>query len=117
MDKIYLAIPYSKVDKELSFEIANRIAAMLMCEGKNVFSPISMSHCMAKNNRLPGDWEFWEKFDTEFIWWCDYLIVIMMDGWKESTGVIAEIKIAETLNKPVYYFDVHGNYIKPKTNN
>ena len=110
MDKIYLAIPYSKVDKELSFGTANKIAAMLISEGKCVFSPISMNHSLAKFNKLPGDWEFWEKFDTEYILWCDYLIVIMMDGWKDSTGVMAEIKIAETLNKPVYYFDIHGNF-------
>ena len=112
MDKIYLAIPYSKVGKELSYSIANKIASMLISEGKCVFSPISMTHGMAKNNSLPGDWQFWSKFDSEFIYFCDYMIVVMLDGWKESTGVIAEIEVALELGKTVYYFDINGNFIK-----
>lgn len=101
MKKIYVAIPYSSIDHELSFDTANRKAAELMREGHIVFSPISHSHMIAKNYDLPGDWEFWSKIDTEFIKWCDTVYVICIDGWDRSRGVKAEIELANILGKEV----------------
>ncbi len=35
--------------------------------------------------------------------WCDKVYVFMQDGWKESVGLNAEIKIAKELGKPIIY--------------
>lgn len=101
--KIYLAIPYSNIDHELSFETANREAAELMKQGHIVFSPISHSHMIAKNHDLPGNWDFWRRIDVEFINWCECMGVVCLDGWKESRGVQEEIRIAREQEKPVFY--------------
>jgi len=106
--KIYLAIPYSGIEK-ISFEIANKIAGILMSEGHIVYSPISHSHSIAEVCDLPKDWAFWEKTDTSFIEWCDNLCVVHIHGLVESSkqliskskGVTAEIAIAKKLGKGI----------------
>src|SRR3989304_3159681 len=96
--KIYLAIPYSGIEKE-SFVIANKVSAILMKQGFIVFSPISHSHPMSIQEGTPGNWEYWEKFDRSFIEWADKVIVVVMgkEGYRlidKSTGVKAELGIA-----------------------
>ena len=100
MKKIYLAIPYSG-NENSSFIKANRAAGKLLMDGNIVFSPISMSHPIASQCDLPGDWAFWKKFDEAFIEWCDEMHVICLDGWEKSKGVCAEMKIATRLEKPI----------------
>ena len=70
-----------------------------------VFSPISHTHPIAAAGNLPVGWEFWKQYDLTFIEWCDELYVLMADGWRESTGVTAEIKLAKELGKPVRYLE------------
>lgn len=101
--KIYLAIPYSDVNKEESFRLANEHAARLMNEGYIVFSPISHSHSIAIQNDIPGTWEFWKEQDEAFIKWCDCMIIVCMEGWEKSKGVKAEFNVATDMKKPVFY--------------
>lgn len=72
---------------------------------------VDLHHARFKNptalwNDIKGDWTYWERFDTAFIRACSKLVVAKMDGWKESVGVQAEIKIAESLGLPVEYLEV-----------
>ncbi len=103
MKRIYLSIPYTKIDRDESFIIANRTAAILINQGHLVFSPISMTHEMLKDNNLPVEWDFWKQLDESFIEWADEIYVCILDGWKESTGVQAEIDIAKRLDKKIRY--------------
>lgn len=108
MKKIYLAIPYTHEDeavREFRFELANKITAKLINEGNIVYSPISSSHPLVKYG-LPGHWDYWKEFDEFFIGVCDELHVVKASGWWKSTGVQAEIKIAEALGKPIHWIDV-----------
>jgi len=100
--KIYLAIPYAGTEEE-SFILANKIAAKLMLEGHIVYSPISHSHPIAKQEGLPTGWEFWEKIDASFIQWCDEIRVITKHNWYKSKGVNAELILARTMGKTVRY--------------
>ena len=109
--KIYLALPYSGLEDE-SFKVANKVAAYLMSKGYIVFSPISHSHCIAIENDLPGDFEFWKALDESFIEWCDMLIIVIIENdgvnrIKQSTGVQAEIKMAMREGKEIMY--LHEN--------
>ncbi len=84
---IYLASPYSHpevVVRQQRFHEACRAVATLLA------------------SRLT-DWPFWEQFDRDHLVRCDELIVLMLDGWRESVGVAAEIRIAGELGKPVRY--------------
>lgn len=103
---IYLASPYSDPDpavRQQRFETVCFVAANLMRKGTHVYSPIAHTHPIAIKGDLPKDWKFWEAFDRKMIRACEAVWVVMMDGWRESKGVAAEIKIAEELGLPVKY--------------
>lgn len=94
----YLGIPYSDDDEsvmDFRAEISDAICADLMKQGKIIFAPISSAHHIAKKYGLPRDWAFWHKFDEEFVRVCKKMNVITLDGWKESTGLQAEIELAK----------------------
>ena len=85
---------------------ANGLAWQLMLEGNVVFSPISHTHPIALAVELPRDWEFWKAQDISFLKWCDELHVLKQDGWEESVGVQAEIRLASEMHKPIVYIEV-----------
>ena len=106
---IYLASPYSHpvaAVREARFKAACRAAARLMQDGEVVFSPIAHSHPIAAFG-LPVDWLFWERFDGGQLVHADEIAVLMLDGWRESRGVQAEIRLATDLGKPVRYLAPH----------
>ena len=116
---IYLALPYMHENKfimEFRAMVSDVIAADLMRRGYNVFAPISMCHHLSVKYDLPGDWEYWEKMDEEFISVCGKLLVITLKGWKESVGVNAEIKLAEKYGLPIDYIDPEPYISFPKEN-
>lgn len=110
--KVYLATPYSHDNpavRELRFMKINEVAAGLMSKGVHVYSPISHTHPIAEAGDLPKGWDFWEQYDRHFIEWCDEVHVYCADGWEDSKGVNAEIKIACELGKPIRLILVRDN--------
>lgn len=110
MSIVYLATPYSHPDRGIRvmrFEHVNRVAAKLMRDGMHIFSPISHTHPIAEAGDLPKGWEFWAEYDRRILAVCERVIVLMQDGWKESKGVAAELKIAEELGLPVEYLNAY----------
>ena len=107
----YIAVPYTHKDLtivESRFEMVTRFTAKLMSEGKFVFSPISHTHPVVEEGLKIGlllsrGWDYWERYDRAMISRCTKLIVLMLDGWKESVGVTGEIKIAKELGIPIEY--------------
>ena len=113
MKVAYLSVPYSSDNeqvREYRFRAVNKAVAKLFLENKFVFSPISHSHPIAEQEKMPTDFKFWGQYNYVMIRKCDELYVLMLDGWKESIGVQQEIQIAETLGKPIQY--IAENYIK-----
>lgn len=105
---IYLASPYSHPDpliREQRFREACRHAAFMMRRGSVVFSPIAHTHPIAVQNSLPTGWDFWRKVDTAILIRADSLVVLMLDGWKESKGVEAEIRFAKSMGIPTSYME------------
>ena len=101
----YLASPYSHKDwkiKKQRAEAVTKAAVDLLHQGVYCFAPIAYNEPWEKFD-LPGDWQFWEKFDKAFIDKMDGVIVLQLDGWEQSVGVAAEIQYAKSVNKPVYY--------------
>jgi hypothetical protein len=109
----YLAGPYSykhedpeevKRVQEERFLAETQAAAWLMnTYDWNVFSPITHSHPLHIHSKMRGDWEFWKRIDTEFLQLCCRIVVLGIDGWRESTGVTAELKIAKEFGIPRYF--------------
>lgn len=105
--KIYLAIPYSGMEEE-SYKTANEVTVQLIHEGHIVFSPITHSHALSVEHKLPTNWEFWIEQDEAFVKWADvvYIVVLKEEGMKRidnSVGVQGEILIAQQNNIPVKY--------------
>lgn len=102
---IYLASPYSHPDeaiREERFRAVCKVAAKFMKHGHLIFSPIAHTHPIAQHG-LPKGWEYWKKYDTEFIRMCEELWVLMLEGWSRSCGVKAEIALAVEMEKPLRY--------------
>jgi hypothetical protein len=111
MKLIYLCSPYTHPDpavRQARFEAVLDAQAKLMREGNAVYSPIGSCHPVQVRHDLPCEWEYWKEFDELIISRSDELHVLMLDGWKESVGVTAEIFIAEKMGKPVHYVEVSG---------
>lgn len=113
---IYLASPYTNSDPnvvEYRVKTVCEVSAKLMCAGHIIFSPIAHTHPIAIAGDLPTNWEFWEKFDRDFIKFSDELWVAKMEGWEKSKGVTAEIKIALELGKQIRFLDVETLDVDP----
>ena len=79
-----------------------------MARGEVVFSPISHTHPIAEQCELPKGWEYWNKYDRAMLSQCVKVYVLTIDGWMESVGVAAELKIANELGLPVEYITEDG---------
>lgn len=104
---MYLASPYTHPDKSVKhdrFAAACSATAALMGKGQMVFSPIAHSHPLTAHG-APSDWLFWKDFDRLILEACGVLGVLMLDGWKESVGVTAEIALAKSLDMPINYLN------------
>lgn len=106
--KLYLGIPFSHKDEavmEWRYAQANEMAGILMCLGYVVFSPVSHSNPIART--MPPEawiWRIWKEQDFPWLECCDILFVFCLPGWKESTGLQAEIMEAKRLKMEVFYY-------------
>lgn len=94
----YLAGPYSHPERAVRvarFNALNAAAARLMGAGEHVYSPISHTHPIAEAGALPLGWDFWEQYDRIYLGIAKRVVVLTLDGWRESKGVTAEIAIAQ----------------------
>lgn len=106
MTLVYLASPYSHPDADKRherFRLACQASVELIRDGFHVFSPIAHTHPIALEGELPLEWDYWEAYDQRMIAACDELHVLRLEGWKESKGIAAEIKIAERMGKPIVH--------------
>ena len=102
---IYLASPYTHSEpgvREARFEAACLATAELVRAGHVVFSPIVHGHPLVRFD-LPIEWEYWERIDGEHLRHCDEVVVLMLEGWRESRGVQAEIDLAIEMDLPIRY--------------
>jgi hypothetical protein len=109
MSFTYLASPYSHPDAEVRihrFMGACRAAAYLMRQGEAVFCPIAHSHPIEYHCfEQPENGEFWKAQDLPLLRAASKLVVLMLDGWLQSSGIRWEIAEAERLGLPVEYLD------------
>src|SRR5882762_760617 len=112
MKLIYLASPYSHPDesvRESRFIAVCKATGEMMSHGLMILSPIAHTHPVAMHSALPLHFEFYAAYDELLISRCDELHVLMLDGWKESVGVTAELALAEKLNRPVRFIQYPMN--------
>ena len=104
---IYLASPYSHDDPAIQqqrYEAACEATAHLIKQGYPVISPIVHSHVLHAEYGCGGDWDTWSRIDHDIIKASDEVWVLMLDGWRESRGVKAEMDYAHEIGVPVAKF-------------
>lgn len=102
----YIGSPYSKYPGGLqeAFRIACAETARFMAAGVPVFCPIAHSHSVAQHGDLPKkDHDFWMSVDKPMVDAAIGLIVLTMEGWRESEGLQQEIKWFKEARKPIRY--------------
>ena len=110
MKLIYLASPYSHssttVEKWRYGEITRVAAKLHKTHIHSFILPITQSHELkAWEPKLGGSFAKWRDRDLFFISKSDEVWVVMMEGWKESVGVTAEIDYAIKKDIPVKYLN------------
>ncbi len=115
MSFVYLASPYTPkgVDcaakratiRESRYLAACRAASYLMRSGKVVFAPIPHSHGIDLCFDAAESGEFWKRQDEPYLELCAEMVVLMLPGWEQSTGVAHEIQRARERGIPIAYME------------
>ena len=108
MNIAYLATPYTHHDPkvmEARYLAVTEAAAYFFTSGQPVFSPITHTHPIkvaGGGQMLTSLFSEWAEYDYAMIrLLCSHVLVLTIDGWRESVGVQAEIKYATRLGKEV----------------
>ena len=103
---IYLGSPYSLYagGHQAAADAAAQAAASLMRRGYVVYSPIVHGHALAAHS-LPLDWAFWKRQCGPLLVRASGLVVLMLDGWRDSVGLTWEIDVARKAGKPVWFME------------
>lgn len=107
----YLAAPFSDPDpciQQFRFREVSRCTAFLMHRGLCVFSPVTHSAHLLHFG-CPNTWSFWRKQDEAVLERASELLILTLDGWRNSVGVNAEIAIAQELGIPIHGVIQHGH--------
>lgn len=96
---VYLATPYSHPDPAVvrsRLEAVHRLAALIELRGVlHVTSGIYNHLLLPHPPNTPTDYEFWGSFSITLLKRCDWMVVFMQPGWRESVGVRDEISFAQ----------------------
>lgn len=96
---IYLAAPFSHPDvtvRAARVEAATQAAAQLWDRGITVYSPITHGACIEAYLKGERSHDWWMRHCWPFLRRSDYMIVLDIEGWRESVGVTAEIKFCHS---------------------
>jgi hypothetical protein len=110
MSYYYISNPYngSEEEKEERAKVAARICGFLLKRGIHAWSPIVHNHAMMKTFNhftLEERRNFILDFDFSLLRAACGMIVLELEGWKQSYGVNAEIKLCQQLGIPIKYLN------------
>ncbi len=104
----YVATPYSKYPggMEEAFKQACIAAAEMLRLQIPLFCPIAHTHSIAMEGKLErANHDFWLPADQPMIDAAGGIIVVEMENWQESVGVLYEIKEFKEAGKPVRFLE------------
>lgn len=110
MSYFYISNPYNGTDaqREERAQIAAKVCGLLLKKDIHAWSPIVHNHAMMKTFNQFTLEERQTKildFDFSLLKASKGMIVLKIDGWKESFGVKAEIELCQQLSIPIKYLD------------
>lgn len=104
---IYIASPYYSPDSGITQRRMEKIYEIMgeyIKRGEHVISPLSMHEVVIRHN-LDGTYAYWGKYCLNILNRCDKMVVLCMDGWKESKGLADEIRFCTENNIPIEYLE------------
>lgn len=102
---IYISAPYSHPDKSVIEKRMGSVYkhfAALMMQGHVPVTPL-MAHEVVMRHPVPSDSAFWENYSLTLLSRCNKMVVLMIDGWEDSSGVSYEIDYCKKNNIPIEY--------------
>lgn len=110
MSYFYISNPYNGTEeqKEHRAQVAARVCALLLKRGVFAWSPIVHNHAMMK---VFSDFTLDERrammlpYDFSLLRQSKGMIVLTIEGWRESFGVKAELELCQELAIPVQYLN------------
>ena len=106
----YLASPFSDkspVVEEKRYTAILQISGLFTISGAMVISPIVYGYHLYKNyGNIAGDADYWKDFNRYLLYHAPYLMIVMLEGYKDSKGIQAEFAQALTLNKPIFTLEL-----------
>lgn len=113
---IYVASPYSHknpaVEDHRYLMVETYIAAAFK-QGLPAYSPIYYCHLLARKFTLPGDAQYWKRFNNTMMRRADAVHVLQLIGWRESRGVQYELMMAEELAIPIIQVEFTTEVLPP----
>lgn len=108
----YLAAPYSGTQEQIEARMAKfyEVDAILMQRGHFTVSPL-FKHVILPYGNIPGDWSYWKDYSRVMLSKCSEMIIIAMDGWSTSEGVLGEMSICREFGIPFKIFDLETGEI------
>lgn len=106
---IYVSSPYSAIsDKEALMRCIARESGeyMIANPGEYAVTGLVGHYSVVEVPGLGTDYVFWQDFCEMLISKSDKVLVLMIPGWQESTGVRGEIEYATALGLPIEYKEV-----------
>lgn len=103
----YLGSPYSKYPDgtAMAHKIVCEEAARLILAGVSIYSPIACSHPIALYADMPLGYEFWEALDKPFIEAAKGMIILTMESWERSHGLLYEEGEFRAAGKPIVFME------------
>lgn len=105
---IFISSPFSSpfpATQQERYERVMEFTSIMLSSGYQVFSPIVYCVPMAARFKLPGDADYWAKFNIEFLRNCEAMFLLQLPGWDQSKGIQLELRIAKMLFIPVIHFN------------
>jgi hypothetical protein len=62
---------------------------------------------LSRHNETLGS-DYWLKFDELFMEFCSEIAVLMIDGWRQSSGVARELRFFKERRRPIHYLTHDG---------
>ena len=103
----YMASPYRKypLGIQAASEAASRFAAALFDRGIQIYSPIALSHEIARYTTLDPMDEAWLAAQVPFMTAARGLIVAKINTWDLSSGIAWERTWFSERGRPIYMLD------------
>ncbi len=104
---VFVSSPYSTPDAELKalrYKTSCISCGAIMRMGGYPLSPVVHGVPIVNVMTVPDDYEYWKEYCLALVSKCDFMIILMVEGWEESSGVKGEMEAARKLDIPVYFF-------------